>query len=82
MFDRLIDDRIRELIGDTVFYAPSAKVVADAQLTQTIEDVIEWGKEHCPHAGPPDDDPTQSKMYCNACWDTLKDRLKELKKGG
>ena len=44
------------------------KAVAEAQLRK----VVEWGMEHCPHAGPPNDDPTQEKKYCNACWQALK----------
>ena len=44
----------------------------DCRAVAQLKKVVGWGNEHCPHAGPPDDDPTQWKMYCNACHQALK----------
>lgn len=74
----LTDDELRAGLDDTDKAAADAmcleywyvvEVVAEAQLKK----VVEWGNGHCPHAGPPDDDPTQEKKHCNACWRTLKE---------
>ena len=96
MFDRLIDDRIRELIGDTVFYAPSAKVVADAQLISDLEQMIEWGELLLTCAAQGDysngnefQGSDEGRYLANRFLDeqyvvlqSLKDKLKELKKEG
>ena len=37
--------------------------------------VVEWGEEHCPHAGPADDDLIQERKHCNACWQALKKEM-------
>ena len=50
------------------FMRRQGKQFAKAQLRE----VIKWGEDHCPHAGPVDDDPIQWKKHCNACWNELK----------
>ena len=75
---RLSKDQMRE-INDA---QPSDAKYGDVfiALARKVEDErdkewIKWSKEHCPHAGPPGDDPTQEKMYCVACW---RDRQEEV----
>jgi len=52
--------------------APEAVDWAETLNRAQVKKVVEWVNEHCPHAGPPGDDPTQEKKYCNACWQALK----------
>ncbi len=56
-----------------VYYLRELKSQVEEAVKDERERIILWGHEYCPHAGPPNDDPTQEKMYCNACWQALKE---------
>jgi len=51
------------------------KIVAKAQLEDTVKQIIEWGEEPCPHKTNPLD--FRSKQYCEICWEELKAEEKE-----
>jgi len=57
-----------ELSDDLVnAYIPLSEAY-DKGFKEGEKEVVDWCNEQCPHAGPPDDDPTQIKRHCNRCW--------------
>ena len=72
---RLSETEIWKISKRTPVEMPEVILVARKAEDERDKEWIKWSKEHCPHAGPPGDDPTQEKMYCVACW---RDRQEEV----
>ena len=51
------------------------KAIAQEAKTYTIEQVVEWLEEPCPHkTNPPE---FRSRQYCEICWQELKTEVKK-----
>ena len=63
--------------GSWHYRLKSLRKLAQAEQKNTLRQVIEWGKERCPHKSPKTKDRIYGRWNCATCWQELQNLMEE-----